>query len=740
MMTQHYFRSIKDAFLIPHSTPVVFLTILSLLFVSTFISISEITTTIQDVNADAPLQSLWVATGCIKLLKNPLSYFDFKSFVLYGIDDNFAYNDLMFSQSILALPVHFLFKNPMLDFNFTTILMMLLNTIGVYFLCYYLTRDKFASVLGGIVFGLSPRMIHDAEVSHVPNIFYVYLPFAILCFIYYYRTGKTKHLIGFYILFLLQILIRWYNAIILSIIFSAFMIDILIEKFDKKRIIIIFSVLLLVGVSTLPFYFPYKNYYDRVGIEEVSRQRVNFGAEYISYFIPKKDFPTPLVYFIEKCLKVELPELRYFNINFLGYTPLAFIFVFTLYIFKKGKFRRSQIAIYYAYLLIGFVLSLGMVLYVNGRLANVILPWYYIYKYIPTFRFMRTIFHFNTIPHFFTAILFAMAFTQYFAAKSHKCKFIIFLILCSLLLIEYFPLKRILPRRKITVPEIYNYIKSNNDIKIFAEVPFVESRYDINLRFFYAAFHQKYVLMMTQYHYRPFKQTFINSQISQFPNPPAFQLFKDMGINYILVHDHYKYDALKNIPYVDEVYQTKDDVLYKINDKIAALDLWKQADTYFKANPVRGGYFLNYGTEDIKNYAKILTDNKDKVKIYPDGSDYIYVDKLLYENVDIFIEFFTKRTPGYVIDNLEITYKCINDIPGKITSVFKWESDESKLAGTGLQIFFDLITDGKVHTKRINLKEYLMWVQTDFVCFGFSLPAEYKTKFKLISVKMEYRK
>lgn len=121
----------------------------------------------------------------------------------------------MFTQSLIALPVLLLIKNPIFAYNFILLFSFITSGFGMYLLASYLTKNTSAGVIAGIIFAFSPFML--AQLSHLHIITAGGIPLAFLFLHKFFEDESYKHLLLFTLFYLLQILANGYFALYLTL-------------------------------------------------------------------------------------------------------------------------------------------------------------------------------------------------------------------------------------------------------------------------------------------------------------------------------------------------------------------------------------------------------------------------------------------------------------------------------------------------------------------------------------------
>jgi hypothetical protein len=97
--------------------------------------------------------------------------------------------------AVLAMPLLLITDNVLLSWNILMLTYIALSGTGGYALCYHVTKDRWASLLGGFVFAFAPHVMMQMNASH-QNIAAAWpIPFFALCLLRFFETRSKRDLI-----------------------------------------------------------------------------------------------------------------------------------------------------------------------------------------------------------------------------------------------------------------------------------------------------------------------------------------------------------------------------------------------------------------------------------------------------------------------------------------------------------------------------------------------------------------
>jgi len=149
------------------------------------------------------LLNTWIlAWGHHQLLSHPLQFF--QANVFYPNEKTLSYSESLLPLVILALPVQWLFQNPVLSYNFVFFLCCLLNAYAMFLLVRHLTRRAAPGIIAGLIFAYSAVFIQ--QISHIQLWAAWFIPLAFLFLHKFLEEGRWRDSLLFALCFVLQAL------------------------------------------------------------------------------------------------------------------------------------------------------------------------------------------------------------------------------------------------------------------------------------------------------------------------------------------------------------------------------------------------------------------------------------------------------------------------------------------------------------------------------------------------------
>jgi len=405
-----------------------------------------------DIDTDGGLWYQWykIFTSQHKILP------DISNVIAYpfGFDYSFLpFSNLIYSIQIFVLEhiVGFSWSNLVFVTNVSSLITYPLSAMGAAFLAFYLTKNKKASFLAGLIFSFSFYHVHMARgemsINHIEII-----PFYFLS-LFYFLDKKTKLslLIStfiFGILFNADAYYAFFSGILSLPIVFVYQKGKLAEKIltSARYYIVLFLVLIL---TNLNFIIPNLYLFDKT-------QAVLTGRN----SIPKNELLNILFYFSPQPLSFAS------KIPFLGdlfYIVVPLISLSVLLFLKKNRL--------YVSLLIAFLIGVVLSSYIE------ILYWINI-LYFQYFGIFRGVARIILPTYLFLGLLFAISFSFYEKTKKYrslnpKLKIFIFLLLIFIILLTSLNIDPTWTRRAdfSKIAKLYQPIKENNNINVIASYP-----------------------------------------------------------------------------------------------------------------------------------------------------------------------------------------------------------------------------------------------------------------------------
>ena len=446
-------------------------------------------------------------------------------------------------------------------YNFIIFLTFPLAGIAMYFLSYYLTKNKWASFLVGFAFSFCPY--HFAHACHITLANIQWMPLFILFMFKFHneRTFSSAGLCGlFFALSLLSDTYYGYFMLIAALTFLAF-------KFFRKlfvkretiftpnvgisKNILLLSVCILVAVLVcFPYIYPiFKSYFfegqltpwlQRQMAERPISQLHIYAARVFNYILPAANHPFFGSFAQRLVGSIFYGENLQEHSLYLGISIILFsIFGYRYWNNQKKPIIKEAIKKEKDDFTLGFFVSLAIVAFLFSLPpkfiilnTNIYLPSYWVYKIAPFFR---------NGARFGIVVMLALCAMAGFGFKflierlsNNWKKMIVSFCLIIFLIFEFMnfpPFKTVDMSR---IPQVYKWLKQQNNDIIVAEYPIGN---DVEY-LFYQRVHKKRLLNGAQ----PDTEAYsISEKVRDILKPEATEILKSLGVRYVILHlDRYE--------------------------------------------------------------------------------------------------------------------------------------------------------------------------------------------------------
>lgn len=533
------------------------------------------------------LFNTWILSWDIHKFETGLSNF-FDANIYYPHERTLTYSEHLIGAAILALPVMLISKNPALTHNIMLFSSFALSGFFMYLLAYYLTGNRFASFLAGIIFAFTPyRFVH---IYHLQLEITQWIPLTILFLHKFMDRLDYKNLLLFSLFFLLNFLSCGYYALFLSVFIGLFIILFLFHRrlYLRRDVWFKFGLFAIISaVAILPIFYPYIVTKRVMGFTRDYGEILNYSysADVLSYLSEPFSFqPWSAVTHGEKNL-------------FLGIMPLLLGAMGFYSAFKKkdiliGKKGYYDVLIFYAGMLVlAFIFSLGPVIKLNGK-EIVTGPYLLLFKYIPGFDGLRVPARF-AIFVVFSLSLFAAFGVKYMMLKlkGNYGRIGLISVLTAIILIEYNSFSAAKPtldpiETGDKIPAVYKWLaKQEGDFGII-ELPAGEPVLPGDLIYIYFSIYHWKGLVNGYSGYFPPAYNLIKEAVKGFPDAASKGLLEDIGVRYVILHGK-RYDAerlkgMKAAFLKDEdlklMSQFDDDYVYELKGKKGMTTFYKNEE------------------------------------------------------------------------------------------------------------------------------------------------------------------
>jgi hypothetical protein len=265
---------------------------------------------------------------------------------------------------IVELPLALLFK-PLVVYNLTLLSGFVLTALTTYVLCYYITKDRSAAFVGGLIFGFAPtRSIHGF--GHLAQTITYLFPLYALFLLKLMRHPSWKNGLSAGLLLGISALVNLVHTAYFVLIFTlCWLIYFFVthrQRFLSPRFLRALAIMLLVASGlTLPFFVPFMLalYSGRVDYEPAGGL-IAFSNNPFSFMVPSARHPLVETLGASSTFADLLGRHDVETLAYVGLLP------FGLAIW--GVFRnRSAARFWWLFALISAVFSMGPLLKLGGE-------------------------------------------------------------------------------------------------------------------------------------------------------------------------------------------------------------------------------------------------------------------------------------------------------------------------------------------------------------------------------------
>jgi hypothetical protein len=223
--------------------------------------------------------------GTVSLLHAP--------YIFYPTGFSLVGGELTPAQMLLAMPLALAF-GPVVAYNAAALASFVLTGFAAYLLVTYLSRDRWAGVLAGVIFAFIPFRYQQFG-NHLPLMGTQWIP---LAFLFAERTLRTRHrhdafLLGLF--FALNVLTSWYYAAIVGLLLVVYLLwrtRPWREHLADRDLLICGLVALLTAVAlVIPVALPYLQARAEGNLTQNLSEADQWSASITDYFIPNPLHP-----------------------------------------------------------------------------------------------------------------------------------------------------------------------------------------------------------------------------------------------------------------------------------------------------------------------------------------------------------------------------------------------------------------------------------------------------------------
>ena len=139
----------------------------------------------------------------------------FDANIYYPERASLAFGEHMFAVSLASLPVYAVTRNPVLSFNVAWLLGWLLTAACAHALAWRYTRDHLAAFVAGAAFGFCFFRMHHT--FHLNILWAFGIPLSLIALEDWIRRATWGRLAWYAVVVVLQVLVSWYQAVMLAV-------------------------------------------------------------------------------------------------------------------------------------------------------------------------------------------------------------------------------------------------------------------------------------------------------------------------------------------------------------------------------------------------------------------------------------------------------------------------------------------------------------------------------------------
>ncbi len=226
-----------------------------------------------------PLLNTWIISWDARtIFTNPTRLF--QGSIIYPSRDVLAYSEHQFTLGVIAAPVYFLSRNPILAYNFLVFFCFAVSGFGCYLLIKELTGSRWGGLAGGLFYALCPYKL--SQLSHIQIFFIPFLPLMLLYLHRYLQRGGWRNAALFSFFLLAQSLSSWHHLMYCAMaagLMWAWRAALSRRREQWLRLVGAAAAAGAAAVLVLPFMLPYARAHQRLpGFERSLKEVELYGA------------------------------------------------------------------------------------------------------------------------------------------------------------------------------------------------------------------------------------------------------------------------------------------------------------------------------------------------------------------------------------------------------------------------------------------------------------------------------
>jgi hypothetical protein len=419
----------------------------------------------------------WLKKSLLELGTSPF----FTPYLFHPDGTKLAYHSLSVLYKLVGMPLH-LMCGIIVSYNLFFLLSYVLGGYGAYRLGLYVTRDRRAAFLSGLLFAFCSFHVYNHSLQ-VNN--FEWLPFAALLYLRTLDEGKIRYglLAGLCLAF--ASLCSWYFTVFLLIFLLLALVlrpTLYQKKIGLRPLAGIGLSLVVASLLIAPSIYPLAKEF--LSGERYMELNVSgaFSADLVAFITIGKHHPL-----LGSLVEPLYQRFRTHGSEDVAYLGVTALFLSLLSLFIKDK---REVLFWFAVATVFLLLSCGPHPQIMGTIyESISLPHYYLER-IPGIAIMRAPIRFMAM----TSLAFAVLAGMGAAFLLAKCKnqgrkaLFIFVLLCSAALFES-RIGRVFPVSAAVPPSFYNWLKEDPGDYAVLEVPLPHLVHSCPL--YYQTIHEK---------------------------------------------------------------------------------------------------------------------------------------------------------------------------------------------------------------------------------------------------------
>lgn len=325
------------------------------------------------------------------LTTDPLNFFNANIFAPF--EKTLAYTETMLGTAIFAWPIKLLSGNNIaLTYNLVVLLTFAINGLGMYLLAFYLTKNRWGSVIASIIYAFAPfKLLHSIEHLHLTG---MWLPYFFLCLHKFFKNPNWKNIISTFVFILLIFLTGFHYFIFLPIVILIFSIIYFIRckyAIGKKALLKValasITFILIVAPILIPYFQLKKNYNQTRSAETIDFHTPGIADHFISPFLYSLFYKLDEPGSKNTAMHLEMLVSPGVFVYILFAVSLYFVFKYRKKFFKDSK----EHWIYLILAVVAFITSLGYHIKWTHSGKPLTIGLYALLYYLPGFSGIRSV-------------------------------------------------------------------------------------------------------------------------------------------------------------------------------------------------------------------------------------------------------------------------------------------------------------------------------------------------------------